>query len=61
MHQLDNLNNIVGERLGERSRLVKKTRKSIVADVEPIAVPIMLSLAIGGLGVFLIKGFISRN
>ncbi|KAF5449442.1 hypothetical protein F2P56_029886 [Juglans regia] len=61
MHQLDNLNNIFRESLRERSRQVKTNRKSIVADVEPIAVPIMLSLAIGGLGVFLIKGFITRN
>ncbi|KAG6712715.1 hypothetical protein I3843_05G108500 [Carya illinoinensis] len=61
MHQLDNLNNIVRESLQARSHQVKTNRRSIVADVEPIAVPIILSLAIGGLGVFLIKGFITRN
>ncbi|XP_050275999.1 inorganic pyrophosphatase TTM2 isoform X2 [Quercus robur] len=59
IHQLDNLNNLVRDNLGERSRQVKTTNKrSIIADVEPITV--MLTLAVGGLGIFLIKGFLTR-
>ncbi|XP_023873066.1 inorganic pyrophosphatase TTM2 isoform X2 [Quercus suber] len=59
IHQLDNLNNLVRDNLGERSRQVKTTNKrSLIADVEPITV--MLTLAVGGLGIFLIKGFLTR-
>jgi len=62
MHQLDSLSNLLRESSGERSRKVRSTRKSIImAKVEPIAVPIMFSLAIGGIGIFLIKGFLTRS
>ncbi|XP_059445268.1 inorganic pyrophosphatase TTM2 [Corylus avellana] len=64
MHQLDSLSNLLRESSssGERSRQVRSNRKSIImAKVEPIAVPIMFSLAIGGLGIFLIKGFLTRS
>ncbi|KAG6651236.1 hypothetical protein I3843_06G090600 [Carya illinoinensis] len=61
MHQLDNLNNILREILGERSRQVRTNPKGIVVDFEPVAVPIMLSLAIGSIGIVLFKGFLTRN
>lgn len=64
MHQLDSLSNLLRESSssGERSHQVRSNRKSIImAKVEPIAVPIMFSLAIGGLGIFLIKGFLTRS
>lgn len=61
MHQLDNLSNILREILGERSRQVRTNQKGIVVDFEPVAVPIMLSLAIGSIGIVLIKGFLTRN
>ncbi|XP_044492119.1 inorganic pyrophosphatase TTM2-like isoform X3 [Mangifera indica] len=61
MHQLDSLSNLLRGSLGERSRQVRKTQGSITADVEPIKVPLILSLAIGGLGIFLFKSYLTRN
>ncbi|KAJ0039194.1 hypothetical protein Pint_23402 [Pistacia integerrima] len=61
MHQLDSLSNLLRESMGERSRQVKKTERSITADVEPIKVRLILSLVIGGLGIFLFKGYLTRN
>ncbi|KAK8604601.1 hypothetical protein V6N13_099536 [Hibiscus sabdariffa] len=61
MHQLDNLSNRLHEYQGERSRQekVKKTNRTI--DVETIGVPLMLSLAIGGLGVVLFRTLASQK
>ncbi|KAK8511679.1 hypothetical protein V6N13_029277 [Hibiscus sabdariffa] len=61
MHQLDNLSNRLHEYQGERSRQekVKKTNRTI--DVETIGVPLMLSLAIGGLGVVLFRTLSSQK
>ncbi|KAK9276882.1 hypothetical protein L1049_006419 [Liquidambar formosana] len=61
MHQLDNLNNLIREDLGERSRKVRTDRKGMMADVQPFTVPLILTLAIGGLGIFWLKGFLRRN
>ncbi|XP_062163350.1 inorganic pyrophosphatase TTM2 [Alnus glutinosa] len=62
VHQLDSLSNLLRESSGERSRQVRSSRKSIImAKVEPFAGPIMFSLAVGGLGIFLIKGFLTRS
>lgn len=60
MHQLDNLNNLLRERVGERSRQGRKTQKSNV-DAEPIKVPLILTLAVGGLGIYLFRSFLTRN
>lgn len=59
IHQLDNLSNLVRANLGESSRQVKTNKRSIMADVQPITV--MITLAVGGLGIFLIKGFLTRH
>uniref|UniRef100_A0A5B7AK93 Putative uridine-cytidine kinase C-like isoform X1 n=1 Tax=Davidia involucrata TaxID=16924 RepID=A0A5B7AK93_DAVIN len=63
MHQLDNLSNLLHENLGESYHQDhgKTEKKSIVADVEPIRVYLILTLAIGGLGVVLFKGFLHRS
>lgn len=61
MHQLDNLCNLLRENLGEKSHGVSTGKRKIVADVEPMKLPIALTLAIGGLAVFLFKGFWTRN
>uniref|UniRef100_A0A5B7ANT9 Putative uridine-cytidine kinase C isoform X1 n=1 Tax=Davidia involucrata TaxID=16924 RepID=A0A5B7ANT9_DAVIN len=61
MHRLDNLSNLLRENLGDRSRQARTEKKSIMADVEPIRVYLILTLAIGGLGVILFKGFLPRN
>lgn len=57
MHQLDNVSNLLREKTGERPRQVRTNRKRIIPNVEPIAIPIVISLAIGGLGIFLVKRF----
>ncbi|KAK2983917.1 hypothetical protein RJ640_017838 [Escallonia rubra] len=61
MHQLDGLGNLVRENLGERSRQARTRRKSIIADLEPTRVSLILTLAFGGLGIFLFKGFLPRS
>ncbi|CAL5419047.1 unnamed protein product [Camellia sinensis] len=62
MHQLDNLSNLFSETVKERSRQARATeKKSIIADIEPVRFSLLLTLAIGGLGVFLFKGFLHRT
>ncbi|KAL7171358.1 hypothetical protein ACSBR2_036081 [Camellia fascicularis] len=62
MHQLDNLSNLFSETMKERSRQARTTeKKSIIADIEPVRFSLLLTLAVGGLGVFLFKGFLHRT
>lgn len=61
MHQLDNLSNLLRESMGERSHQGRKTRKSYCSDAEPIKVPLILTLAAGGIGIFLFKKFLNQN
>ncbi|KAF8407918.1 hypothetical protein HHK36_007056 [Tetracentron sinense] len=61
MHQLDNLSNLLHENWGERSRQGRTEKKSRLVNVENIGVPLILTLAFGGLGIFLFKGLLSRN
>ncbi|KAL4346448.1 hypothetical protein GQ457_17G015180 [Hibiscus cannabinus] len=60
MHQLDNLSDLLHKRLGERSEEAR--RKNMVAGAEPIKVPLILTtLTIGGLGIFLFRGFLFNS
>ncbi|XP_016722766.2 inorganic pyrophosphatase TTM2 isoform X3 [Gossypium hirsutum] len=62
MHQLDSLNNLLHERLVERSEQANTRRKYMVAGAEPIKVPLILTtLTIGGLGIFLFRGFLCNS
>ncbi|MBA0834639.1 hypothetical protein Goarm_006971 [Gossypium armourianum] len=62
MHQLDSLSNLLHERLGERSEQANTRRKYMVAGAEPIKVPLILTtLTIGGLGIFLFRGFLCNS
>lgn len=61
MHQLDNIINHLRENLGERSHQTRRGQKSTLFDVESIRVSLILTLAVGGLGIFLFKGYIPRN
>ncbi|KAL9375126.1 hypothetical protein Peur_032005 [Populus x canadensis] len=58
MHQLDNLTNLLHEHRGERSRA--DTINS-TADIDSITFPLILTLAIGGLGVLLFSNMTSRK
>ncbi|XP_078437547.1 phosphoribulokinase / Uridine kinase family [Wolffia australiana] len=56
MHQLDNLSNLVHERLGELARGGKSSEKpSRYGELGSLVYPIALSLAVGGMGIFLFK------
>ncbi|XP_021286274.1 uridine-cytidine kinase C isoform X2 [Herrania umbratica] len=55
MHQLDNLSNLLHEYRGGRSQRERTDRTNRTVDVDTITVPLILTLAIGGLGVFLFR------
>ncbi|PPD67697.1 hypothetical protein GOBAR_DD35421 [Gossypium barbadense] len=62
IYQLDSLSNLLHERLGERSEQANTRRKYMVAGAEPIKVPLILTtLTIGGLGIFLFRGFLCNS
>ncbi|XWS60376.1 hypothetical protein CRYUN_Cryun07bG0030900 [Craigia yunnanensis] len=61
MHQLDNLSNLLHEYYGERSRQERIDRTIRTIDVETIGVPLILTLAIGGLGVILFRSLTSQK
>ncbi|KAH0671052.1 hypothetical protein KY289_025545 [Solanum tuberosum] len=55
MHQLDSLSNLLRDRLGEQSRQARTSKRR---DLNSIRVPLIVTLAVSGLGFFLFK---SRN
>lgn len=60
MHQLDNLSNLLRETLGERSRHLTTSRKSVL-DPDRLKIPLICTLAFGGLGILVFKGLSNRN
>ncbi|KAA8542334.1 hypothetical protein F0562_023530 [Nyssa sinensis] len=60
MHQVDNLSNLLHDYYGERSRQGRTDRTSRTTDVE-IAVPLILTLAIGCVGIFLFRTLSSQK
>ncbi|GAA0147165.1 nucleotide kinase [Lithospermum erythrorhizon] len=61
MHQLDNLSNLLRENLGEISRQPREGSRSYITDVDPMRASLVLTVALGGLGILLFKGFCHRN
>ncbi|KAK9116283.1 hypothetical protein Sjap_015230 [Stephania japonica] len=61
MHQLDNLSNFMHESCGEHHRELRLGKGGSFYNFEYIGIPLVLTLAIGSLGIFLFKGFSSRN
>ncbi|KAL0296799.1 UNVERIFIED_CONTAM: Inorganic pyrophosphatase TTM2 [Sesamum radiatum] len=62
MHQLDNLSNLLREKLGERSERDKRHNTNVTPENDLTRVSIILaSLAVGSLGIFWFKGLLSRN
>ena len=55
MHQLDNLNTLLREYWGDRSRQGRTDHTGRALDAEAIGVPLILTLAIGGLGIYLFR------
>lgn len=58
MHQLDNLTNLLHEHRGERSRA---DAINSTVDIDSITFPLILTLAIGGLGMLLFSSMTSRK
>ncbi|KAK4750780.1 hypothetical protein SAY87_004262 [Trapa incisa] len=55
IHQLDNLCNLVHEYRGDRIRQLQTDRTSLTTSLDSYVVPLILTVAVGGLGVFLFK------
>ncbi|RXH77387.1 hypothetical protein DVH24_023661 [Malus domestica] len=58
MHQIDNLSNLLREYTAERVRQGRTDTAGRMPDIESV-VPLVLALAIGGLGVFFFRGLTS--
>nr|XP_016493299.1 PREDICTED: uridine-cytidine kinase C-like isoform X3 [Nicotiana tabacum] len=61
IHQLDNISNVLRERLDEQSRQRRTNNKRDRIDMDPIRIPLILTLAVGGLGILLFKSLQHRN
>ncbi|CDP00516.1 unnamed protein product [Coffea canephora] len=61
MHQLDSLRNLVHENLGKRACPARINKSSETAYVDPVGVSLILTFAIGGLGILFFKGYTPRN
>lgn len=61
MHQLDVLNNNLRDKMGARSRKESGIKKSQKSELDGVVVTLLVALACGGIGIFLFKGFSSRN
>ncbi|XP_017440471.1 inorganic pyrophosphatase TTM1 isoform X2 [Vigna angularis] len=61
MHQLDTLSNLLHEYFGERSRLGRPNQTGRMREPDSVAIPMVLTLVIGVVGVFLFKGVTSQK
>ncbi|PKI62511.1 hypothetical protein CRG98_017135 [Punica granatum] len=60
LHQLDNLSSLLRETYG-RAPKARTNRTTVKFDAEKIKAPLVLSLVVGGLGIILLKGLLTRN
>lgn len=60
LHQLENVTNNL-HNLGEVLQQTESVQKGILVDFEHIRVSVILTLAIGGVGIFLFRGYVSRS
>ncbi|XP_077237709.1 inorganic pyrophosphatase TTM2-like isoform X2 [Tasmannia lanceolata] len=56
IHQLDNLSSFLHENMGEQNQRGRTHGKSIIIDADFCRNPLILTLALGGIGIFLFKG-----
>ncbi|KAK2429873.1 Inorganic pyrophosphatase ttm2 [Trifolium repens] len=61
MHQMDNLNNLLRGSLVEKSQQTRTNQKSITTDSNSIAASVIVVVAVGCLGIFLMNGFWTRK
>jgi len=60
MHQMDNLNNLLRGSLGEKSQQTRTNKKNIT-DSNSIATTVIVVVTAGCLGIFLMKGLLTRK
>ncbi|KAL2479101.1 Phosphoribulokinase/Uridine kinase family [Forsythia ovata] len=61
MHQIDSLSKILHDYYGERSQQGRTDRPGRVTDYQSIGIPLLVSLAIGGMGILLFKTMSSQK
>ncbi|PNY10781.1 uridine-cytidine kinase C-like protein [Trifolium pratense] len=61
MHQMDNLNNLLRGSLVEKSQQTRTNQKSINTDSNSNTASVIVVVAVGCLGIFLMKGFWTRK
>ncbi|KAL2462083.1 Phosphoribulokinase/Uridine kinase family [Abeliophyllum distichum] len=61
MHQIDSLSKILHDYYGERSQQGQTDRPGRVTDFQSIGIPLLVSLAIGGIGILLFKTMSSQK
>lgn len=61
MHQIDNMSNLLREHSAERLRQGRADNTSRMNDIDSIGIPVILALAIGGLGVLFFRSLTSQK
>ncbi|CAI9113408.1 OLC1v1014005C1 [Oldenlandia corymbosa var. corymbosa] len=61
MHQIDNLSNILRDYFGEKARQGRENSAARTTYLESLSTPLLLSLVVGGMGVFLFKTLSSHQ
>ncbi|RHN55749.1 hypothetical protein MtrunA17_Chr5g0421471 [Medicago truncatula] len=61
MHQMDNLNNLLRGSLGEKSQQTRTNKKNITTNSNSIAATVTVVVTVGCLGIFLMKGSLTRK
>ncbi|KAK7306986.1 hypothetical protein VNO77_39656 [Canavalia gladiata] len=61
IHQLDNLNNLLRGSLGEKSHQTRTNKKNIETTSESMGARVMVAVAVGCLGIFLMRGLLNRT
>lgn len=60
IHQLENLSGLLHESYRKAPR-IRTNRENVKLAAEKMKVPLLLSLAVSGLGIFMLKGLLSRD
>lgn len=61
MHQLDILHTSLRDKMGERTRQERGVKKSKGLEFDAVMVSLLLAVACGGVGIFMLKGVSPRN
>lgn len=61
MHQLDNISNLLRSSAGEKSQKTRTNKKSRTMDSSSTGVRVITGVAVGCLGILLVKGLLTRK